>query len=193
MITDSELATARRLAHRIASRWTAVSSEDLASELVLWLFENQAAVERWRSEDDGAAKLFVSLKRFAAKACVKEQETRNGAPLEADAAYTLDQLHRAMPYVFEATPQTVRAEHPGTGLPLYSSALSGEHSVALAVMTDVKGAFQDLPDDMKTVLILRYRDGMTYDEIGSLTDVSDRGAQRRVQRALKRMQERLGG
>jgi DNA-directed RNA polymerase specialized sigma24 family protein len=46
---------------------------------------------------------------------------------------------------------------------------------------------------MKLVLQLRFRDGMTYQEIGDLSGMTLNGAKKRVRRALSRMQEILDG
>lgn len=192
MIAEKEVALARRIARKIGSRWSAVEIEDLEQDLVLWLFENADHVERYRTEEGGESKLYVALKRKASKLAAREQTIRSGAPLDVNSTYSIQQLERAMPFVFEDIPQSVAFENPVTG-ESSTSGFSGDYGVALAVMTDIRGAFQDLPSEMKLVLQLRFRDGMTYQEIGDLSAMTLNGAKKRVRRALARMQEILDG
>jgi RNA polymerase sigma factor (sigma-70 family) len=192
VIAEKEVALARRVARKIGSRWSAVEVEDLEQDLVLWLFENTDHVERYRTEEGGESKLYVALKRRASKLCAREQTVRSGAPLDVNSTYSIAQLERAMPFVFEDVPQSVSFENPVTG-EASTSGFSGDYGVALAVMTDIRGAFQDLPSEMKLVLQLRFRDGMTYQEIGDLSGMTLNGAKKRVRRALSRMQEILDG
>lgn len=189
MIAEKELALARRIARKIGSRWSAVEVEDLEQDLILWLFENQDHVERYRTEEGGESKLYVALKRKASKQAAREQTIRSGAPLDVNASYSIAQIERALPFVFEDIPQSVAVENPVTGAVNYH----GEHSQALAVMTDIRGAFQDLPSEMKLVLQLRFRDGLTYQDIGDMSDMTLNGAKKRVRRAVTRMQEILDG
>lgn len=188
MIHDHELTLARRVAGRVGSRWTAVDVEDLAGELILWLYTHADTVKRYRGEDGGDGKLFVALKRTAARYCVKEQENRTGGPLELSAAYSVEQIERALPYIFETIPDTVIAEHYGRPV----DPIPAEFNRAHAVLIDVRGAYDELPPEQRAVLSLRFRDGLTYADIGALAGVTDRGARRRVSRALVRLQDALG-
>lgn len=186
MIDEKELTLARRVAYKIGSKWAAVEVEDLSQELTLWLFENEKTVTRYRTEEGGEAKLFVALRRTASKYCAHEQQARTGARLDAGASYTLGQIERALPFVFEETPQTALYGHEK------NSGYAGDYGVAQAVMADIRGAFNGLPAEVKNVLTMRFRDGMSYDEIAALTGLSKAGAHNRVKRALVRIQEDLG-
>lgn len=190
-VIDRELTLARKIAFKIGSRWSAVEIDDLASELTLWLFENSAAVERYRDEPGGEGKLFVALRRKAAKYCAREQAIRSGAPLDAEARYTVTQIERGLPFVWEDAPQTVVAEDPLNGRPLGESYNASSSTNAVSVLLDFRLAFDALPDDLKTILTLRFRDGMTYREIGALTELTDNGARKRVRRGVRHMQQLL--
>lgn len=188
MIADQELALARIVAARVGSRWTAVDVEDLAGELILWLYIHANTVKRYRTEEGGDRKLFVALKRTAGRYCVKEQQARTGGPLEVDAAYSIEQLERALPYIFEDPPETIVAEYQGRTV----GPIPHVTGHALAVLTDVRGAYEELPAEQQAVLALRFKDGLTYADMGALAGITDRGARRRVARALLRVQEVLG-
>lgn len=192
MIAEKEIALARRIARKVGSRWSAVDIEDLEQDLILWLFENKDHVIRYRDEEGGESKLYVALKRKASKLCAREQTVKNGAPLDVNSSYSVQQIERALPFLFEGVPQSTIAEHPVTGEPV-SRGYSGDPGMALAVMTDIGIAFADLPQEMKLVLTLRFRDEMTYQEIGDMFGMTLNGAKKRVRRAVVRMQEHLDG
>jgi DNA-directed RNA polymerase specialized sigma24 family protein len=188
-LEPSELKLAEKVAARIGSKWTAVEIDDLTGHLYLWLLNNIKAVERWRQES-GDGKLYVSLRREAAKYCAKEQAAAVGRPITSGNFYTVDLLDRALPYVFEDTPQTLRVVNPVTGRAEGSSA---EPDLALTIMTDIKTAYHGLNKELKEVLAWRYRDGLTLEEIGELRDLTKVGASKQVERALSRLADSLAG
>lgn len=189
-IDEKELTLARRVARKIGSRWSAIEVDDLEQELTLWLFENMQTVKRYRTEDGGEGKLYVALRRKASRYCAREQVARTGAPLDWNATYTTAQVARALPFVFEETPQSVVTDDPVTGRVLASSSPE-DYGNALAVMTDMRTAFRNLPPEVQAVLELRYRDGLTYQQIGDMCQLSVNGARKRVRRAVSRMQDAL--
>jgi RNA polymerase sigma factor (sigma-70 family) len=182
-ITEHELLLAKKIGYKIGNRWSLVETEDLISELTLWLFENAETVERYRTEEGGEGKLFIALRRFAAKYAAREQATRSGGPLNVSDEYTVDQIERAMPLMFEIEPEMLAN---GNSDPF-------KNGLALAILTDIRGAFYDQPAEVREILTLRYRDGMNLAEIGALTGVTDRGAKRRLDRALLRVLESVEG
>lgn len=188
-LTGGELKLAERVAARIGSRWSGVEIDDVTGHLYLWLVENQDVVARWRSEQGGEGKLFVSLRREAAKYCAKEQAIRTNRPLDAEPAYPVDVLERALPFIFEEWPVTEVRVNPVTGEPLDDPQTAG---TALAVLADVSGAFYGLPSEVREVLAWRFRDGLTYEEIGELAGMTKDGAKKRVARGLRRLSDALG-
>lgn len=192
MITEAELKLARRVAKRVGSRWSAVELEDLESELIVWLFENEKIVDRYRGEDGGEGKLFVALRRRAVKLSAREQSVRSGLPLDAGSRYSIQQIERGLPFIFEETPQTVLAENPVTGS-VVGSASPESSTVALAILLDLRGAVEQLSEELREVVVLRFRDGMTYHDIAGLVGLTDNGARKRVRRALRSAQQFLDG
>jgi len=186
-----ELNLADKVAVRIGSRWSEVEVEDLNSFLYLWLCENMDNVYRWRSEVAGEGKLYVSLRREAAKYCAKEQAARVGRPIHADNYYTVEMLKRAMPFIFEDSPQTQVAIDPRTGAPAYR--VEGEFNNAVTILADIRGAFHGLNHEIKQTLAYRFRDGLTFEEIGELKGMTKDGAYKQVERGLERLSNLLSG
>lgn len=187
-INAAELRLAGMIATRIGRRWAHVEVEDLTSHLYLWLVENRATVLRWRDEEGGEGKLYVSLRREAAKYCAHESSARINRPIESGNAYPVDVLERALPFVFEDTPSAVVRVNPTTGEAL--DAPTG--GMAQAVMADIRGGFYSLPAEIREVLTWRFRDGLTYEEIGELASMTKDGAKKRVARGLRRLSDALG-
>jgi DNA-directed RNA polymerase specialized sigma24 family protein len=189
-LTSREMELAEKASRRIGSRWSAVEVEDLTSFLYLWLVEHHQTLTRWREEPYGDGKLYVTLKREAAKYCAGEQAARVGRPIHADNFYTVELLSRAMPYLFEDVAQTTITVDPRNGAP---QKLEGNWNEAVTIMADIRGAYHGLHVHVRQVLALRFRDGLTYEEIGDLRGLTKDGALKQVQRALDRLSNALSG
>lgn len=188
-ITAAEMKMAEKVAWRIGSKWDAVEIEDLTSHLYLWLVTNVKALERWRQEpSDG--KLYVSLRREAAKYCAREQAAAIGRPIQENNFYNADIVHRALPYIFEAIPQTTITQNPVTGVP---AQVPQDYDVALTILTDIRQTYYGLNPDIREILAWRYRDGLTFEEIGELKNITKDGAKKSVDRALARLVNSLAG
>lgn len=191
-INNAEMRVAERVGRRAASRWTAVDPDDVTSQLYLWIVENPLPVQRWREEPGGEAKLFVTLRREAAKFCAREQQVQVGRPIRQDNFYNVEMLSRALPFVFEDSPQTTAAENPVTGQ-TSASGTPEDYGNAVAILADIRGALYGLNREIREVLELRFRDGLTLEEIGELAGMSKVGAKKRVDRALDRLCDVLSG
>lgn len=189
-IDSHELKLAERVAARIGGKWSAVEIDDLTGHLYLWLCSNEKALARWRSEEDGEGKLYVSLRREAAKYSAREQAARVGRPIDAGNFYTAEIVTRALPFMFEDVPQTTVYENPVTGQVHVNT---HEFDLALSIMADIRGAFHGLNKDVKQVLAWRFRDGLTLEEIGELKAISKVAAGKQVDRAISRLVDALAG
>ncbi len=189
-IDPHELRVAEKVAQRVGSRWANVEVDDLTSHLYLWLVENTDAVTRWRSLPSGGANLYVSLRREAAKYCARETAARVGRPLNADNFYTPELLSRALPYLFEDVPQTTLVVNPVSG---QAVAPAYDFNEAVTIMADIRGTFYGLNPQVREVLEWRFRDGLTYEEIGELRNVTKDGALKQVNRAVQRLADALSG
>lgn len=187
-LNAKELGLAEVIAKRVGRRWSNVDSDDVTGHLFLWLCDNYPTVKRWRDEDGGEGKLYVSLRREAAKYCASETAHIVNRPIESG-AYPVDVIERALPYVWEETPVTEARVNPATEEVLDYAYESG---AALTLMAEIRGAFYGLPNEMKEVLTWRFRDGLTYEEIGELSGMTKDGAKKRVGRAVRRLSEKLG-
>lgn len=190
-LSASELRTAERVARRLGSKWSAVEVDDLTSHLYLWLVSHRAVVARWRDDSQGEGKLYVSLRREAARYCAKEQAMRVGRPISVnDSFYSAERVSRALPFIFEDTPETVVNINPVTGAPQHVPAETG---VAMTILADIRGVFYGLNSELQEVLGWRFRDGLSYEEIGELRNITKDGAKKQCDRAVQRLVDSLSG
>jgi len=190
-LSPTELTLADRVAVRIGRSWSEVEIEDLNSFLYLWLCENFDTVKRWRSEEGGEGKLYVSLRREAAKYCAKEQAIRVGRPIHAENYYNVSMLQRALPFIFEDFPQTTVAIDPRTSAPVHT--VGADFNTAVTLLADIRGAFYGLNPEIRLTLEYRFRDGLTFEEIGELKSLTKDGAKKQVERAVERLSNALSG
>lgn len=192
VITASELTTARSVARRQASKWSLVEAEDLEQSLILWLYENRNAVERYRVDPEGPAKLLVALRRKANSICVKDQAERSGTPLDFNAKYSMQQIEKSLEAMFNLPrlTQSVRV-HPSTGEMLSSQEPFIDD--AKAMVLDVSSAFRKLEDEGQQILAMKYLKGFTYRDIALLLGISAPGSRKRVRKYLRKIQQILNG
>ena len=95
-ILQAEINIARNLAKRLSSKWSLVEFEDLEGVLILWLYENEKTVQRYRSEPDGVFKLITSMRRKANAFCTAEQQERSGTQLDSHSRYSIQQIERSL-------------------------------------------------------------------------------------------------
>lgn len=174
-LTKEEMAVARRVARRSASQWVSVERDDIEQHLMLWMLENARHLDRWRFEP-GDGKLYVALRREAGRFCAKETGHAVKADLDDGNRYTVRVVERVLPFLWEMD-----------GI---DRAPGGE---AAAVLADLSGSYFGMAKADQDVIAWRYRDQLTYADLGSRLDVGEDGARKRVKRAVERLTGRLGG
>lgn len=184
-LTPEELKIAGKIAKRFSYQWRTIDPQDLNSELILWMLEHYETVNKWRFAMGGQGKLVVSLKRLAARYCANETAANIHKPLDTNFHYTIEQIERGLPFIWQDRPQTIAIRH---------EASSGENSTnAVAVLADLDFAFHSLNADYQNILKWRFQLNLNLKEIGELLGITDRAAKARIDRALEKLQFELGG
>lgn len=179
-ILPEELKLASTVSKSFASKWKLIDVDDLESHLFLWLVENENNLIRWRN-DEGDGRLYVSLRREASRYCSKEtKHIANVDDIDNNNFYNIDMVYRALPFLFEYDLNEAEMTNEQTGL---------GHSI----MTDIYSVFHGLPKDVKQLLSLRYRDGLTYQQISEAYDITGSAAEKRVERAVNKLYNSLAG
>ncbi|NBT47501.1 MAG: sigma-70 family RNA polymerase sigma factor [Actinobacteria bacterium] len=177
MLTLEEIEICEKVGKYYASRWKLVERDDLVSHLVLWCAERDTTtLQRWRDEGSLGPKLYKSLKREAAHYCEKETTIKVGRDIHENNSYTLEIIKNTLPFVF-STPDV---EDP-------------INSRALLIIADVESALYGLPKDDIEIIVLRYQDEMTHDQIATYYSINTDNASQRLHRALERLLKALSG
>jgi RNA polymerase sigma factor (sigma-70 family) len=171
--TEAEYKTTEKVAKFFGNTWKNVDYEDILGELYLWLTENYKYVERWR-EETGDGKLFVSLRRHAAKFCAKTAGEKYADPgLTNNLKYTFSQVENTLPHIFEEN--------------IYEQLMTMESQKLFDIIFDVYQTFHGMKNDDKRILALRYHYGKTSKEIGEMLNLKDNTVDKRIERALKKL------
>lgn len=194
-ITDRELQLAKQIANKQSRSWVNVEREDLEAYLYLWLVEKHKTVERYRYEEGGEGKLYVSLNRAATKYAAKEQSHYNGASVskqqQTKYAYTFNTVDKALEYLwnYEHVILSTVEEHPKYG---YTTTTINTDNDIQTLMIDIKTAFSKLNPAEQILLEYRFREDKTYNQIGELLDITDNAARMRINRLINKLQRIIG-
>lgn len=177
MITQTEIEICEKVGRYYSSRWKLVERDDLVSHLVLWCAERDSnQLQRWRDEGSTAGKLYKSLKRVANEYCKIETSKIVNRDIYENNSYTLDIIKNTLPFVFSS---------PDVEDPI--------NSKALMIIADVESALWGLPSEDREIIILRYREEMSHDEIAGYLSISVDAGSQRLHRALERLLNALSG
>jgi len=188
-LLPKEYAVARSVAYRMSKSWTAVDAEDVQQHLLLWMVEHFDKVQGFRELNYQEAMLTVALRRVAAVYCAGEQEKAFGAPLVSGYEYSLPVIREALKLMFHSPEINQARVDPVSEAPLDPPR---DESLTQAIMADIKGAYKDLPESFKEVLSYHFDYDLPLDTIGKLYGISRSAAKKRIDRALRRLQARLG-
>jgi DNA-directed RNA polymerase specialized sigma24 family protein len=166
---------------------------DLINEAVLWALTHEKKLLMWLEK----GKHGENLLRFSAKQhCLSliGKERRRIYVLEKDdiAYYTPAIVREVLPDIFDiddwlsgSTNDQERVS--GTSRP-------SEGNTRLATVVDVKSGFDSLSVDDKALLTDLYADGgVTHQVLAATLEVAEKTIQRREQRAVQRLVDKLGG
>jgi DNA-directed RNA polymerase specialized sigma24 family protein len=63
----------------------------------------------------------------------------------------------------------------------------------MTILADLRGAFYGLNVEVQEVLGWRFRDGLAFEEIGELRNITKDGAKKQCDRAVQRLVDSLSG
>lgn len=187
--TPTEYAIARSVAYRMSRLWTAVDAEDVQQHLFLWMVEHHERIKGFRELDYQKPMLTVALRRVAAPYCAGEQEKAFGAPLVDGYEYDLPVIREALKMMFHSPDLNQARVDPVNDIPLDPPS---NDSLAQAILADIRGAYESMPNTFKEVLAYHFDFDLPLETIGTLYGVSRSAAKKRIDRALRRIQARLG-
>ena len=184
-----------RVVHRKYSVYFDVS--DLRQELLVWVWRRQDKVKGWLDHDQnpedyrgGIRQLGKTLTRQADKYCRRIKAQKLGYEIRDEQYYDSITLYDLLPFAWGEVVDTKRVDGgekvSGAGNP----AEGGNYVIQLF---DVRRALSKLDEMDRDVLELKFDQGLTFAEIAETLEVSDTTAHRKVDGAIRRLQNKLGG
>lgn len=183
-----------RIVHRKYQTYFDVS--DVRQELLTWIWRREDKVKQWLSPEQspedykgGVRQLGKTLTRQADKYCRRLKAQKLGYELRDEQYYDPITLSEMLPFVWEDVVNTTDATKPkvsGGGNP----AEGGNYVIQLF---DIRRALTKIDPQDRLVLQMKFFEQLTYTEIALMLEISDTTAHRKVDGALRRLNQHLGG
>ena len=187
---------AANVARSIHKRYhTYFDVEDLRQDLMVWILRREAKVKEWLVHEDeqehrkGIKMLARALQRQADKYCRRRKAKRSGYQLEDEAFYSPISLAELLPFVWDEVVESRDATKPrvsGGGNP-------AEGGTYIVQLIDVRRGLMKLDPADKMILQMKFYEQLNYSDIAQILEVSDSTAHRKVDGALRRLNNQLGG
>lgn len=170
-----------------------VELDDMVGEANLWLAQNVDRIAQWREEDDTHCdnKIRYSCRMHCLRIVAEERRRRSALERGDSHYYNMATIREVLPDIFDQEDwygQSVVSDGPKR------PTAPSEGNNRLAMIVDVKAAFEALDGEDQMILESRFKNGgVEYEQLGEVLEVSARTARRREDRAVSRLVERLGG
>ena len=136
------------------------------------------------------------IKRHLERYCRKEKAHKSGYTTQDEAFYETVTIAQLLPYVIASVVNDTALEQAqnliNDGQPRKPAA-PAEGGTLLAILVDIKKAYEMLEQEDKDILRLRYHENHTLQMLGQYLEVSVSTAERRANGALRKLQNNLGG
>ena len=192
-VTEIAAQVARQIHNRYAVYFDVA---DLRQELMIWAMTHKSKVNEWLSTDQevkdrkaGIRQLAKSMQREADRYCRTAKAKASGYELRDEYYYTtglIEELIANFDAVLEPSHNS-QARVSGGG----SDPATGNNF--LVSIIDVKAALEKLEPVDRLMLEMRFQEQQTLDQIADTLGVSGTTVFRRINKALKRMVDDLGG
>jgi RNA polymerase sigma factor (sigma-70 family) len=192
------------VARAIHNRYKAyVEREDVVQECISWALTRTAWIAEQVSEATDADKrkhaesrIAWQMRRAAERYARREKATKSGYQITDEAYYQGYTLGQLLPYVIASVVDNTVLEQIQDmiqdGQPRGSSSPS-EGGNLLANLIDIKIGFTKLTIEDQTLLRIRYLDHFTLQQIANQYGCSVSTADRRIDNAMRKIQNELGG
>jgi RNA polymerase sigma factor (sigma-70 family) len=191
------------VARSIFSRYrNFVEREDVVQECWSWYYSRAEHFNQLLSEENTVQRVINEkrmawqMKRHAERYARREKATRSGYKLTDEAFYDTVVIAQLLPHVIASVVDNTVLEQAqnliNDGQPKKQSA-PAEGGNLLATLIDIKKAYLKLDVVDKDILIKRYHENLTLQELATYLECATSTADRRCQNSLRRLQNNLGG
>ena len=191
------------VARTIFSRYrNFVEREDVVQECWSWYYSRAEHFNQLLSEENTVQRVINEkrmawqMKRHAERYARKEKAVRTGYKPGDEAFYDTVVIAQLLPHVIASVVDNTVLEQAqnliNDGQPKKQSA-PAEGGNLLATLIDIKKAYLKLDVMDKDILIKRYHENLTLQELATYLECATSTADRRCQNSLRRLQNNLGG
>jgi RNA polymerase sigma factor (sigma-70 family) len=179
-----------------------VDKEDVVQECYSWYLSRVAHLDGLLNEESTVQRIINEkriawqMKRSAERYARKEKAVRTGYKPGDEAFYDTVIIAQLLPHVIASVIDNTVLEQAqnliNDGQPKKQSA-PAEGGNLLATLIDIKKAYLKLDVLDKDILIKRYHENLTLQELATYLDCATSTADRRCQNSLRKLQNNLGG
>ena len=141
-------------------------------------------------------RIAYQIKRHLERYCRKEKAHKSGYNTQDEAFYETVTIAQLLPYVIASIVNETALEQAqnliNDGQPRKPAA-PAEGGTLLAILIDIKKAYEALEQDDQTLLRLRYHENHTLQMLAQYFECSVSTAERRANGALRKLQNHIGG
>jgi DNA-directed RNA polymerase specialized sigma24 family protein len=184
---------ASHVADEYHKKYTMVEREDIKQSLYEWFVSHPRKLSEWEKLGNRSAQnlLYRSLRNQALDYCQLWKSKSIGYELSDLFYYEADVIEALLPAILRG--DIAEAPKLNLGMPGRPSAPS-EGGNLMAMMAEIKVAYDTLNKEDKSILFLKYANSLDYSSIATELQLSsDDAARMRHNRAIKKIINRLGG
>jgi RNA polymerase sigma factor (sigma-70 family) len=159
-------------------------------------FAEQLAEENLEERTFNEKRIAYQIKRALERYSRKEKAHKSGYTTQDEAFYETVTIAQLLPYVIASVVNNTALEQAqnliNDGQPRKPSA-PAEGGTLLAILIDIKKAYEELEQDDKDILRLRYHENHTLQMLAQYFECAVSTAERRSNSALRKLQNNIGG
>jgi len=160
------------------------------------LFNEQLGVESELQQKWNEKKVAWQIRRNLERYARKEKASKSGYQINDEAYYDSVTIGQLLPFVIKSFVNNTALEQSqiliNDGTPRKPSA-PAEGGNLLAMLVDIKKAYEMLDKEDQKILALRYHENHTLQLIAEYLEVAISTADRKCSQALRRLQNNIGG
>jgi RNA polymerase sigma factor (sigma-70 family) len=179
-----------------------IEREDLNQELYAWAMARADHYSQLLNEENSIQRVINEkriswqMRRHAERYARKEKAKKSGYQIGDESFYDTVLLGQLLPHVIASVVDGTVLEQAqnliNDGQPRKQSA-PAEGGNLLAILIDIKKAYLKLEVADKDILIKRYHENLTLEEMGQYLGCATSTADRKCNNAIRRLQNLLGG
>lgn len=179
-----------------------VDKQDVIQECYAWAVAKNTTLLEQLNEPDlnkrqrNEKRIAYQMRRMAERYARKEKAGKAGYHTGDEAFYNTTTIAQLLPFVIQSVLHGTILQQAqdmiNDGTPKKPSA-PAESGNLIAVLLDIKKAYEKLDIDEAKILELRYHDAWTLNQIAQYLEVAVSTADRRCSNAMRKLQDLLGG